>query len=431
MRQKLLKNISWLFFDKIIRILGGLVVGIWVARYLGPSDFGVLNYALAYTALFMLFVKLGLDQIVVREVVKKPKLTNYLMGTAFGLKLIGSMLAFVLVMVSLYFMETNTTTKIVIFIISAGFILQAVDVIDYYYQAHVLSKYVVIARNSAFIGSSLLKVYFIVYEYDVIYFALANTIDFALAGLFMLVLYKKIGGKVSQWKFSRVIAMRLLRFSWPLALSVFLISIHMKIDQVMIGNMLDIEQVGIYSVAVNLSGAWLFIPSILVSTFMPYFVSLRESDSELYHYRLIQLYSLMFWMGVVVGLVTILFGESIIGFLFGAAYIDAYTALVFNIWNGIFISQAVARGIWMISENLQIYRLYNNIIVVVLNIAVNLLLIPKYGIAGAAIATLMTQALGTWVVSLFWRPLRSSTLAMIRSTNPIYLFNFRKGSLRV
>jgi len=104
-------------------------------------------------------------------------------------------------------------------------------------------------------------------------------------------------------------------------------------------------------------------------------------------------------------------------------------ALVFNIWNGIFISQGVARGIWMISENLQIYRLYSNIIAVVLNISVNLLLIPKYGIVGAAMATLMTQALGTWVVSLFWKPLRDSTLDMIRSVNPLYLFNLKNDKL--
>lgn len=427
MKQKLLKNISWLFFDKIIRIFGGLIVGIWVARYLGPSDFGVLNYALAYTALFMLFVKLGLDQIIVREVVKKPKLTNYLMGTAFGLKLIGSIIAIVLVYLSLYFIQTDNVTKIVIFIISAGFILQSVDVIDFFYQSKVLSKYVVIARNSAFIISSLLKVYFIVYEYDVIYFAVANTVDFALAGLFMLMLYKRIGGKVSQWKFSKVIAIRLVKFSWPLALSIFLISIHMKIDQVMIGNMLDTEQVGIYSVAVRLADFWIFIPGIIVSTFMPYFVSLRESNNELYHYRLLQLYSLMFWMGVFVGVVTIVFGEAIIRVLFGEAYVGAYVALMLNIWNGIFISQAIARGIWLISENLQIYRLYNNMIIVIVNVGMNILLIPKFGIAGAAIATLATQSIGTWVLGFLWKPLRASTWGMIKSVNPIYLINFRRN----
>lgn len=426
MKQKLIKNISWLFFDKIIRIFGGLIVGIWVARYLGPSDFGVLNYALAYTALFMLFVKLGLDQIIVREVVKKPKLTNYMMGTAFGLKLIGSIIAIVLVYVSLIFVETDSITKIVIFIVSVGFILQSVDVIDFFYQSKVLSKYVVIARNSAFIISSLLKVYFIVYEYSVVYFALANVIDLAFSGLFLATIYKNTGHSIRKWRFSTKKAIELLKFSWPLALSIFLISIHMKIDQVMIGNMLNTEQVGIYSVAVRLTEFWIFTPGILVSTLMPYFVNLRETNNKLYHYRLLQLYSLMFWMGVFVGIVTIVWGEDIIRLLFGEAYVGAYAALVFNIWNGIFISQVIARGIWMISENLQIYRLYNNVIIVVVNVGMNILLIPKFGIAGAAIATLLTQSIGTWVLGFLWKPMRESTWAMIKSVNPIYLINFRK-----
>ena len=421
-----LKNTSWLLFDRLVRIFGGLFIGIWIARYLGPSDFGVLNYALAYVAFFQVFVSLGLDQIVVREVTKYPKLTNYVLGTAFGLKFFGSILALIGVFISLLFIQTDYITKLVIFILTIRIVFQSVDVIDYFFQAKVISKYTVIARSSAFLCSSLLSIFFILYEYSVIYFALSLLVDLLLSALFLLIVYQKNSYVVKQWKFSKKIAINLMKFSWPLALSVFLISIHTRIDQVMIGNMLDVEQVGIYSVAVKLSEAWLFFPAILVSTFMPYFVSLRESDNALYHYRLIQLYSLMFWMSVFVGLVTILFGESIIGFLFGVAYIDAYMALVFNIWNGIFISQAVARGIWMISENLQIYRLYNNIITVVLNITVNLLLIPKYGIAGAAIATLMTQALGTWVVSLFWKPLRPSTLDMIKSMNPFYILSLRR-----
>jgi len=422
MKQKLLKNISWLLFDKIIRIFGGLVVGVLVARYLEPEDFGILNYALAYAALFMLFVQLGLDQIVIREIVKKPKLTNYLMGTAFGLKLIGSIVAILSVFISLYFIETDTITKSVIFIISAGFILQSIDVIDYFYQSKVLSKYVVIARDSAFVLSSLLKVYFIVYKYSVIYFALSSTMDLALSGFFLILIYKKNGYDLSQWKFSKTIAIRLLKFSWSLALSGFLITIYMKIDQVMIGNMLDAEQVGIYSIAVKLSEFWLFIPTIVISTFMPYFIKLREANSELYYFRLKQLYSFMFWMGIFVGLVTLLFGHDIILLLFGEDYSDAYSALVFNIWSGVAISQGLARGIWLIGEDLQKYRLYTNIIGVTLNIILNIILIPKYGISGAAIATLLIQSLSTWVFSFLWQPLRESTWAMIKSINPRYLY---------
>lgn len=396
-----------------------------MARYLGPNDFGILNYALAYTALFGIFVKLGLDKIVIREVVKKDRLTNYLLGTAFGLKLIGSLIAIWAIFVSLLFVQADSITKIVILIISIGFIFQTINVIDFFYQSKVLSKYVVIARNSAFILSSLLKVYFIVYEYNVVYFAISNIIDMFLASVFLVIIYTKTGHEIKQWRFSIKIAVRLLKFSWPLAISVFLISIHMKIDQVMLGNMLNTEQVGIYSVAVRLAEAWYFIPAIIVNTLMPYFVNLRETNQELYHYRLMQLYSFMFWIGASVGIFIMFFGKDILRLLFGEAYVGGYEALVFNIWGGIFISQAVARGIWMISEDLQKYRLYGNIITVNLNVITNLILIPKIGIAGAAIATLLTQALGTWVLSFLWQPLRASTWAMIKSVNPMYLLVIR------
>jgi len=426
-KNKLLKNISWLFFEKIIRILTGLFLGIWIARYLGPNDFGVLNYALAYTGLFVLFVNLGLDQIIVREIVKKPKLTNYMLGTAFVLKLSGSIVAIVSIYISLLFIETDSISKIIIFILSIGFILQSVDVIDYFYQSQVLSKYVVIARNSAFILSSLVKIYLILHGYSVAYFAIAGVLDLALASLFLLLIYMKTGGRLLQWKYSSKIAIRLLMFSWPLALSSFLISIYMRIDQVMIGNMLDAEQVGIYSVAVRLSEFWLFIPAIIISTLMPYFINLREVNNELYYYRLIQLYSFMFWMGIFVSIATFVFGKDIIILLFGEAYASAYPALVLNIWSGMAISQGLARGIWLIGEDLQKYRLYNNIMGVILNIGLNLLLIPKYGIQGAAVTTLLTQSLGPWVFSCFWKPLRKSTWTMIKAMNPIYLISFRRN----
>ena len=373
----------------------------------------------------MIFANLGLDQIIIREIVKKPKLTPYLLGTAFGLKLAGALIAITLIAVPLFFVEMNVLTKIVVMVIAAGFIFQSLDVIDFYYQSQVLSKYVVIARNSAFILSSLLKVYFIVYEYSVVYFALSNIVDMFLISVFLITIYKKTGYEIKQWQFSKKIAVRLLKFSWPLAISVFLISIHMKIDQVMIGNMLNTKQVGIYSIAVRLSEFWYFIPAIIISTLMPYFVNLKEANQKLYNSRLMQLYSLMFWMGVSVGIFVMIFGEDVIRLLFGEAYTGAYSALVFNIWNGIFISQAIARGIWMISENLQKYRLYNNLIVVNINIVTNIILIPKIGITGAAIATLLTQALGTWVVSFLWKPLRASTWGMIKSANPMYLIRVK------
>jgi O-antigen/teichoic acid export membrane protein len=154
---------------------------------------------------------------------------------------------------------------------------------------------------------------------------------------------------------------------------------------------------------------------------MPFFVSLRQENYNKYLLYLIHLYSVMFWIGVCAGIFILFFGQSIILLLLGEAYKDSFLALLYNIWNGIFISQAIARGIWMISEDLQKYRLYNNIIIVILNIILNISLIPIIGITGAALATFFTQFLGTWVIPFVWEPLRNSNLALIKSVNPKYL----------
>lgn len=421
-KKKLINNLFWLLFSRITKILGSLVVVVWVARYLGPGEFGILNYALAYSAFFMLFVHLGLNKIVIREVVKNAKLTYDLLGSAFGLKLIGALLAILAIFVSFLLIQTDSLTKTIILIISIGFLFKTFDVIDFFYQSEIASKYVVIARNSAFIIASLLIVYFIVYQYSLVYFAVANVMEVFLASIFLIIIYKKTGHLIAKWRFKIKTSIRLLKYSWPIAISAFLVTIHMKIDQVMIGNMLDTEQVGIYSAAVKLAESWYFIPAILVSTLMPYFVSIRETNKELYHFRLMQLYSLMFWIGTGIGVFILIFGDGIITLLFGEVYIEAYPALVLNIWNSIFVSQALARGIWLISENLQKYRLYGNLIIVNINILANLILIPSIGIKGAALATLITQALGTWVIPFLWKPLRKSTFDMIKSVNLKYLF---------
>ena len=163
-----LNNASWLLLERLLRIFGGLFVGIWIARYLGPKDFGILNYALAYVAFFKVFTGLGLNQIVVRELVKYPKLTNYTLGTAFGLKFFGAFLAMIGVYASLFLLQTDNVTKLVIFFLIFRMVFQSVDVIDYFFQAKVISKYTVIARSLAFLCSSLLNIYFILNEYSVV-----------------------------------------------------------------------------------------------------------------------------------------------------------------------------------------------------------------------------------------------------------------------
>ena len=426
MKKRILKNISWLFFDKIIRIFGSLVVGIWVARYLGPEQFGILNYAIAFITFFSLFANLGLRTIVIRELTKYPERKFELLGTTFILKLVGTLFSLLVIYIVISHVKSdNLLIQKVVLIIGAIYFFQVFDTINYFYQAKILSKYEVIAKDSAFIIVSFIKIYLIIYDYELVYFAYANLFDSFLATCFILLIYLTQGNNLKNWKFDFSIAKELLKYSWPLAATTLLVTIHMRVDQLMIDYYLDIEQLGIYTVAVRLSEFWYFIPSIISNTLMPYFVQLRERDNRAYFSRLMQLYSIMFWFGVSVGVFVIFLGQEMIIILFGEAYKNAYSALVLNIWSGIFVSQALARSIWMISENLQKYRLYNNIVAVNINIIGNMLLIPILGIGGAALSTLLTQLLGTWMFSFLWKPLRQSTFAMIKSINPLYLLGSR------
>jgi len=421
-KNKLFKNISWLFFDKIIRILGGLIIGIWVARYLGPEQFGILNYGMAFVAMFSFLPNLGLAQIVVRDVTKYPEKTNKILGSSLILKLLGSSLAIALiVLIVLSLNKTDTLVKYIIILFSIGFIFQAFDVIDFFYQSQILSKYVVFSRNITFIIVTGIKIFLILHEYDLIWFVITATFGFFLDALFLIIAYTKTHKFILNWSFDKDTAFELMKNSWPLMLSVFLISIHTKVDQLMIGHYMNNKEVGLYSAAVKLSESWYFIPGILVSTLMPYFVKLKEENYSRYLSRLTQLYSLMFWMGAFAGLFVLFFGKDVIILLFGEPYKKAFLALVYNVWNGIFISQAIARGIWMISQNLQFYRLLNNILAVPTNILLNVILIQKYGITGAALASLLSISISTWGYSFLFKPLRHSTMAMVKSVNPYYL----------
>ena len=422
MRERLFANLNWLFADRIIRIVGGLVIGIWVARYLGPGDYGLLNFALSFVALFGTVGRLSIDPVVVRELARFPEREKEILGTVFRLKLWGSVAATALVLPAAWLVQPDNPLFLVLVTITAvGILFNALDVIDIFYQARTLSKYVVQARTIAFLLFSAVRVGLILGEFAVLWFALVATLELALGAALMAWIYRRREGKISSWCWQKDTARLLLKDGWPLVASSLLIVVHTRIDQVMIGQMLGEVQVGIYSAAIRISEAWMFVPVLIVQASMPYFVQLRERSPMRYQQRLMQLYSAMFWAGAAAGVVTILVGKQVIVLLFGDAYSGAYAPLVLTIWTGIFTAQAVARGIWMISANLQLYRLFNNLLAVPINVLLNWLWIPKYGASGAAAASLVSVAVGTWLVPLFFLPLRQSNLDLMRSVNPRYL----------
>jgi len=423
MRARLIANLNWLLLDNIFRLVAGVLVGVWIARYLGAEQYGLLNYVLAFVSLFGAVAKLGFDRVVVRDLVRQPEKVGEILGTVFWLKLFAGIIAFIsCIAIGLYAKSGDEQFVFLVAVVAVGMLFNAVDSYDIYYQVHLKSKRVVVPRSMAFLIFTAYKCALIIWAYPIEYFAAAYGLELALGGLLIAWNYYRDGmGKV-KWAFDRTILQSLLKDGWPLILTTALVALHTRIDQVMLGNMLDDAAVGVFSVAVRLSEIWLFVPMLLVQSLTPYLLRLKEKDEAHYHARMIQLYSVMFWSGTFVGVLTLLYGEKLVVLLFGEEYRAAFIPLVWIIWTGVFKSQAVAASIWMVGENTQKHRLILNLIGVAMNIGLNMVLIPEYGLSGAAFASLLSIGVSTWIIPLFFTSMRQMNKDIFRSINPKRLF---------
>ncbi|MDO9268638.1 MAG: flippase [Methylobacter sp.] len=383
-------NTSWMFAEQILRLIAGLLVGIWVARYLGPGQFGVFSYAIAFAAIFSAIAKLGLDGIVVRDLVREPSRRDVYLGSAFWLKLVGAIVTLVVIAISTQLFSNDRTTNLYILIIASGTIFQSFEVVDFYFQSQVLSKFVSICKLMQLVLSSLLKLYLIFTEADLFWFVLVSLIDQMILGLslYLAYRYQKLGGFYSH--FDLTTAKQLLQNSWPLIFSGLVIMIYMRIDQIMIKEMLGEKAVGLYSAATRISEAWYFIPMLLTNSLFPSIVNAKKVSETLYLARLQRLYTFLLWMGVAVALPMTFMSNWLITLLYGEAYNDAGQVLMIHIWAGIFVSLGVASGSWYTSENLQRYAFYRTLLGAIINVALNLVLIPDFGLIGAAIATVIS-----------------------------------------
>lgn len=414
--KKIIANTLWIGFDKVLHLFGGLLVGVLIARHLGPDNFGLLNYALALAGLFMVFATLGLDAIAVREIVKNKDDENAILGTSLALRFFSSIFAYGCILVYVfYFGEDDALSKTVVAVTSLLLIFQSFEVPKFWFEATIQSKYIVAAKTVAFAIVTGVKLILLWLEADLLAFAMVSVAEIALASLGVLAIYSFRRHSIRYWFFNRTTAYHLFKDSWPLIISGFAIMVYMKIDQIMLKEMLGNSEVGIYSAATRISEAWNFIPMAIATSFFPGIIRSKEKEPSEYLRKLQWFYNLMTGIGLTIALPVALFSGSIIGFLFGEDYIMAGKVLAVHIWTSIFYFQWVATGRWVIVENLQKLRLICTSFGCLLNVLVNLLLIPTYGALGAAIATLVTQVFVTLIMPLGFGKLRLSSIMLLKS----------------
>lgn len=414
------KNTSWMIGEQFLRIIAGLFVGIWVARYLGPEQFGLFSYILAFTALFGGIAKLGLDGIMVRELVNHPENRNTYLGTAFWLKVIGAFIVIGFIAVIVPFTSNDSTTNLFIFIIAAGLVFQSVEVVEFYFQSQVLAKIVSICKVIQLSLSSILKIYLVLTEAELFWFVLVTAFDALSLAISYFIAYKLRKNPAFYNHFDLNIAKQLLKDSWPLILSAIAVIIYMRIDQIMIKEMLGVYEVGIYSAAIRLIEATYFIPAIIVASLFPSIISVKNKSEGLYLSRIRRLYFVFVWTAILLSFVLFIVSDYLINLLFGIEYLDSVRVLEIASLLILPIFISALHGKWLIVEGLQKFTIYYSLLAVFANIIFNFIFIPKYGVVGAVYASLLSQ-LVPYSILLTSRKLRPQFMMILSAFN-IFLF---------
>ena len=425
---KYFKNTSWLFAEKILRMVVGLLVGIWVARYLGPDKFGLLSFAHSFVGLFTIFATLGLDEVVVRELVKDESRRDSLVGTTFWLKLFGAFLVLLVLAFAINFTSNDVDTHILVFIIASATIFQSFNIVDFYFQSKILSKFVAYANFISLFISTIVKIALILSHASLLAFAWVVLFDsFVLACGFIYFFLKHSTFRIKYLIFYKSTAIDLLKDSWPLIFSGGVLMIQARIDQVMIKEMLGSLEVGYYSVAMRLIEAVAFIPMLLKSSLYPSIQSAKIQSKALYQDRLLNFYRLNFLFFLVLAIPIFIFAEPIIVLLFGIEYQPAGVLLALLSIRLFFANMGVARGTYIVTENLMKFSMFTMILGTIVNIYLNYVLIPNYGARGAIVATIVSFFTTIYLVDIFYSKTRHNVILQVKSIITFYKLNINKS----
>jgi len=367
---------------------------------LGPEKYGLLSYANTLSWLFMLVASLGLDSIVVRELVRSSDKQGAILGTSFILKLI-AVLIMLFVVSFVGFLSEDSHVFLMVVIISSGFIFQPLLVIDLFYQSNVKSGVVVFVKSFQILSSAIIKLLLVCGTADLIWFAVVVVFDFMVLGLGILCVYLFQGGGFRGWAWDKTVAINLIRSGFPLLLSGVVVSIYMKIDQLMIGEMLGLASVGVYAVAVQLSEAWAFIPVVISISLRPVIVAAKESGSIKYSEIMSKLYGYMIWIALCISFVVTFFASEIIDILFGSEYKAAAAVLSVHVWSAVFLFLGVVSGNYLLAEKLHWRSFFRTLSGAIINIILNLILIPRFGLVGAAWSTVVAYFFAGYMYDLF------------------------------
>lgn len=408
-RNKAISNSAWIIGQQVFQMLLQLVIGILTARYLGPSNYGTLNYTASFVAFFTSIVTLGMDGVIIKKMIDNPDKEGLFIGSCMGLRLLASFLSIISLVFIVCMLNPEEPIKhILVLMQSFQLSFKAIEILDSWFQRSLKSKYVSIGKMVACVVVSSYKLSLLFLSMDIVWFAIASTLSEAVIAAIEWFFYKREGG--SKLQFSFQIGKQVLSESYHFIISGLMVAVYSQIDKIMIGQMMSDLDVGYYTTATAVCSMWVFIPIAIINSFQPIIMETkRGGTNEQYIRRLEQLYCAVIWLCIGVSIIVVLLAEPAILVLYGREYLGSVSALRIAIWYETFAVIGTARGIWILCENKNRYVKYYLFIGAVVNFVLNLLLIPILGINGAALATLITQIITSLVAPLFFSETRVHT----------------------
>ena len=416
---QVLANAAWIFTDRGIRLLLGLFVGVWVARYLGPAEFGLLSYAVAFTSLFSIFSTLGLDPIIVREMAREPFRKQEILGSALVLRACGAVFGLCLAAVLIWlFKGPSDRVMPLVLILSGTFLFQAFDCIDLWFQASQQNRLSVFSKTSVFLIATGLRIVLIIFHAPLIYFAGVILFEAILAALALMWMYQRSTGEQVAVLEANWMQVRLfLSEGFPLFLSGFAVLSYMRIDQIMLGEMLGAQAVGVYAASSRLVEASFMLPTVLMAATIPSILKFRGGDHELVRARFQKIFLVLSSAAYVIAFAVYIMAGTIVEVLYGTEFQSAAAVLRVQILSLLFVSLSVASGHYLTIEKHTYVILERAVMSAVASVALNVMLIPRYHLLGAAWAMVLSHAFAGFF--LFRKQAsRECLLMMVRSLFP-------------
>lgn len=424
-----INNAKWIIVCKLAQSVLQLIVGMICARYLGPSEYGLINYAASIVAFAIPFMRLGFDSTLVREYVESPEQEGKIVGTSVLLNVIsGAASTLGVIAFSAVANAGDRTAVTVCGLYSISLIFAATEMIQYWFQYKLLSKYSSVIMLVAYFAVSAYKIFLLITGKNVYWFAVSHSVEYGIISVFLFIVYCKKGGRIG---FSLSLGKRMLKRSKHYILASLMLVVIQNTDHIMLTQMIGKAENGLYSAAITVAVVFQFVYIAIIDSYRPVILSDKKQGSEEYELNLTRLYSLVLYMSLVQSAVFTIFADLIIGILYGKDYAGAIPVFRILVWFLAFAVMGTVRNLWILAEQKQKLLWVINLSGAVFNILLNTVFIKYMGACGAALASLMTQIFTNFILGFIWKPLRDNNRIILKSLSPKFAIEEAKKLLSV